>query len=416
MLTRAALMMLMLVALPARAQQDPEQEREEIVDHNDDDRDDAPIDVRWEPGIAARVRAGGGAIGGGDTISPGSGAMSIVAGELTGRLSRGRLLLEVPLEYSHRQTYNTNLTEIRARGGGRVTYRFTPAVRASAEAGLATTWKPDWLDPFQPLDTGGLATTDRYSHWDRRAGADVVVRTSRHERLRVAYDYVLAVYDHDPSFDAIYDPIHLTPWDREMHRIDAAYRVKEGVWKFRAGVELAQWNYFFMFAGDANTGVTHAGSGGEPPNPLLELRVAKPRLEGEVQALDELTVRARYEVELMDDTFQGYLSYTGHHPEVEVRASLPSDIEVSAQAELFWRRYGANSYDYEMDPTHPPLAWGDRRTERLWYFTLQAAKLFGDHWSAVAEAKLAVRRTNYAYAIDWNYVNWLAWTGAEYRY
>jgi hypothetical protein len=69
-----------------------------------------------------------------------------------------------------------------------------------------------------------------------------------------------------------------------------------------------------------------------------------------------------------------------------------------------------------MDPDHPPLAWGDRRAERLGYGSVAASLPLSVHWSAVAEAKLAVRRTNYTYSIDWNYVNWLAWTGAEYRY
>ena len=423
MLMRIAVAAVIVAALPAHAQQqDGEQERDTldgVVDRTDviDEAEVvAPIEMRWEPGLAARVRAGGGAVGGGDTINPGSGALSLFDGELTPRLTRGRLAIEVPLEYTHRQTFNTNLTEIRARGGGRVTYRFTPAIRAAAELGLSATWKPGWSDPFQPLDTGGLATTDRYSHWDRRAGAEVVVRTSRHQRLRVAYDYVLAVYDHDPMFDPIYDPIHLTPWDRERNRVDASYRIKEGIWRFRGGLQVARWQYFFMFAGDANTGITHAGPGGEPPNPLLDLVVVKPRVEAEVKAHPSIGVRARYELEVMTDRFQGYLSYVGHHPEVEVRAALPSQVIVSAQAEVFWRRYGPNSYDYAMDPTRPPLAWGDRREERLWYFGLRAAKIFDDHWSAIAEAKVALRRTNYAYGINWDYVNWFAWTGAEYRY
>src|SRR6185436_2913612 len=105
-----------------------------------------------------------------------------------------------------------------------------------------------------------------------------------------------------------------------------------------------------------------------------------------------VVVRERYELELIQDTFAGYLSYVGHHPELTVAWALPRDAEVSAGVELFLRRYGRHSYDYDMDPTHPPLAWGDRRSERLVYLTLEARVPLAPHWAAVAEAKLASRR------------------------
>jgi hypothetical protein len=429
MLRRAAIAALMLASSTARAEQDPELEREDTertdsTDTADDTAEDTTKvveqpSVPWKTELEARVRAGAGAIRGGDTINPGAGAISIVGGELTAALRRARLELAVPLEYSHRQTFATSLTEVRGRGGGRVSYRFSRQLQATAELGLGAVWKPDWVDPFQPLADGGLATTNRYSHWDRRASAEVVVRPKRRHRVRVAYDYVLSVYDHDPMFDAIYDPIHLAPWDRDMHRVDAEWRLREhdGAWKLRLGAQASRWQYFFLFAGDANTGITHAGPGGEPPNPLLELRALEPRIDVELQVGDWWLVRARYELELMQDPHAGYLSYVGHHPEVTVTWEDPRIGEVKARAELFIRRYGDNSYDYDsMDPMHPPLAWGDRRAERLGYFSLAGRKRLGVHWAGVAEAKLAVRRTNYAYSIDWNYVNYLAWAGAEYRY
>ena len=399
----------------AHAQPDLEQERElQVLESSDVDVDE-PITLRWEPKLVGVVRAGAGAVDG-DTINPGGGALSLVDGHATGSLVRGRLQLDAPLLVRHRQTFGASLSESRVRAGARATYRFTPRVRVSGELAVGSTWKPDWPDPFQRGASGELGATDRYSHWDRLAMLEVVVRPARHQRVRVRYDYALSVYEQDPMFDAIYDPLHLTPWDRETHRLDAVWRMRRGPWKLRAGGELMQRQYFFMFAGDARTGVTHAGPGGEPPNPLLELRSAKPRVEFDIELHPSVLLRARYELELVQDTFEGYLSYVGHHPTVDVTWALPRDSELTARAEIFVRRYGANSYFYEDDPMRPPLAWGDRRAERLGIFELAGRTPITPQLSVVAEAELAARRTNYAYSIDWNYTNWLAWAGVEYRY
>jgi hypothetical protein len=121
----------------------------------------------------------------------------------------------------------------------------------------------------------------------------------------------------------------------------------------------------------------------------------------------------------MQDAYQGYLSYTGHHPRLEASWALPREAELRARADLWVRRYGANSYD-GMDEGRP-LAWGDRRVDVLAELGLAFRKPFAPHWSAVADARLAVRRTNYAslvdtYTIDWSYLNWIGWAGVEYRY
>src|SRR5262249_31632139 len=153
-------------------------------------------------------------------------------------------------------------------------------------------------------------------------------------------------------------------------------------------------------------GVTHAGPGGEPPNPLLELRLVKPRAAVDVDLSNRLRVGAHYELELMQDAFEGYLSYVGHHPEVVATWSSPIG-DLGLRGELYLRRYGANSYTYEMDPDHPSLTFGDRRTERLGFVTATGKRPITDFWSAFVEAKVGGRRTNYAYSIDWNYFNYL---------
>ena len=409
-------MVFVLAPLTAWAQQDPELEAvdrtEDRVEESSELDEPAPIELRWEPDISAELRAGAGALRG-DTINPGRSALSLVEGRVHAGIARGRLSFELPVDFAHRQTFGgASLTESRVRGGVRGTFRFTPRLRLAAELGLAASRKPDWPDPFQEL-----GPTDRYSHWDRNALVEVVARPVRHQRIRVRYDYSLAVYRQDPMFDPIYDPLHLTPWDRDTHRVDAVWRLRRGRWKLRAGAELAQRQYFFTFSGDAKTGVTHTGAGGDPPNPLLQLRWAKPRVEVDVELAEAFLLTARYELELVQDTHDGYLSYAGHHPELALSWALPRESELVARAEVYLRRYGRHSYEFDqMDPTHPPLAWGDRRADRLGIGELTYRLPIAPHWTAIADGKLALRRTNYTYSIDWNYTNWIAWAGAEYRY
>jgi hypothetical protein len=420
-------------AAPAWAQQDPEVEHVDLIEETtttapSDVQDDVTPKPRWDTLVLGHLSAGAGAIGGGDTINPGTGAMSLVDGGLTSMLTRGKLELSAPVTYSYRQTYSTALTDMHGRGGGKLLYRFNRRVKASVELGLGATWKPNWVDPFQPNeDMTAYLTTDRYSHWDRRAAADVDIRPARYQRVHVAYDYTLSVYKHDPNFDAIYQPLHLTPWDRDVHKLDVEWRMthpgkNSRSSTFRVGVEGARWQYFYQFAGDAKTGITHSTSGGEPPNPLLELRSLKPRIESDFSINDAISLRARYELELMQDTYQGYLSYAGHHPQLMMTWHLPRLAELDASVEAYLRAYGRNSYDYQNadDPMHPPFAYGDRRQERLAYgtvdFRMPLPLDWSTHWAGIAQAKIAARKTNYVYGIDWNYFNWMAWTGAEYRY
>jgi hypothetical protein len=123
------------------------------------------------------------------------------------------------------------------------------------------------------------------------------------------------------------------------------YRIRRDRVRLRAGAEVALRRYFFIFSGDRDTGITHVDSRDTPPNPLLELRSVKPRLEAEVEVTAALLVGARYELELVQDAYQGYLSYVGHHPRLDASLALPRDAELRARAELWLRPYGADSYD-----------------------------------------------------------------------
>jgi hypothetical protein len=416
--------LLVTLARIAEAQEEAQQiERSQVRVERDDEpgvNASAPLASPWMPTFQAALRAGAGAMNGAIT-SPGRGALTVLDGNVMGSIDRGRLTLELPIAGGLRQTIGTSLSESHLDGSVRASFKAHARVRLAAQLGVRFVSRPGWPDPFQPVE-GRMAGTDRYGHWDRASLAEVLVRPARRHRLRLRYDYNLAVYRHDPAFDALYDPTHLAPWDQDTHRLDLVWRRRGRGWNLGLGAELARRRYFFAFAGDAVTGATHAGPGGEPPNPLLRLRWINPRAEFDVDLAGGVVVLAgRYEVELVEDVHQGYLSYVGQHPQLSVTWSLPRAARLSARTELFLRRSGKNSYTraagFEVDLDHPPLTWGERRADRLASLELGFRLPLLPHWSAIANSSLAVRRTNYAaYMVRWNYTNWDAWAGAEYFY
>jgi hypothetical protein len=380
------------------------------------------IELGWKRSASVKLKAGAGAIDG-DTITPGRGAMSFVETKVGLGADRGRFGLDLPIELGHRQTFGAALSETKGSAAARASWRFSPRLRVVGELGLRAVWRPDWLDPFQPED-GSLEATDRFSHWDRRAMTEVVARPWRKNRLRLRYDYTLAVYRQDDDFDPIYDPNHLTPWDYEQHRVDVVWRWRGDGVTLRLGNEAAIKRYFFMFARDGHTGLTHAGTGGEPVNPLLELRWLKPRLEGEVELAEGFVlVGGAYEVEIVGDAFEGYQTYLGHHPELTLSLALPREISLEAKGEMFRRRYGKRSYSE--GPDHPPLEWGTRREDWMGAASLTLRVPFAPAWTAVGSGAWRMRRTNYPayqpgvwpstreYDFDWDYDNWSAWLGVE---
>jgi hypothetical protein len=419
--------LVLLLAAPALAQEEmPEEESARRVEPVEE----APltierIELGWKRSFSARLRAGAGAIDG-DTITPGRGAMSFVESKVGLGLDRGKLGLDLPIELAHRQTFGAQLSETKGSAAARGTWRLSPRLRLVGELGVRGTWRPDWLDPFQPNgDT--LEATDRFSHFDRRGMVEVVARPFRKNRLRLRYDYTLAVYRQDDDFDPIYDPNHLTPSDHDQHRVDLVWRWRGDGMTFRVGAEAARRKSFFTFARDGHTGLTHAGTGGEAVNPLLELRWVKPRVEGELELFDGfLQVGAAYEVEIVDDTFEGYQTYLGHHPELTLSLALPREIALEARTEMFRRRYGKRSYS--AGPDHPMLEWGDRREDWIGAANLTLRVPFAPDWTAVASGGWRMRKTNYPgytpnvwpasreYDFDWNYENWNGWMGVETKF
>lgn len=375
-------------------------------------------------GAELRASVSAGALHGEGTVRV-SAPVTIVAAAATPFAERGRFRLELPIEAEHRQAIGSDLDETRGAGDLTLRWRRGPSLRLAGELGVRSVYRPDWPDQYQPLPDGALAPADRFSHFDRRAGVTVAAIPWHHQHVRVSYLYTLVDQKQDPSFEAVVEPGHLTPGDRDEHHLDASWRWYDEGWNAGVGVEAARTAYFFQFARDAGTGATHASPGGPPPNPLYVQQVVEPEVMGGIELADgDLEIGLGYGYEIAADVFQGYYSYRGHHPSGKLTWKV-AGLELGARVDVKLRTYGPGSY--AEGPMHPPLAYGNRRVDRRGTFGLSARYPL-DSWIAlVADASLTVRRTNFPtyvpgmfpatrqYDIDWNYDNWAMTAGVEVR-
>lgn len=376
----------------------------------------------WNGDLTVRARAVAGALSGRSTLRTNG---VLVDGEVatTPAIERGRWRLELPLEIGHRETPGAELRETRGALDLEARWRRGPRFRIENRAGLRAVWRPDWLDEYQP-GAGGLMTTDRYSHWDRRLETAVAAIPVRHQHARLALAYERVDHAEDPTYDPIDAPTHLVPGDHDQVGLDGSWRYLGDGWSVRGGFELERERWFHAYSRDAGTGLTHAGTGGPPPNPLYREISFEPSAGGELDLLGErLELSASYGYLIVSDRYQGYYSSRAHHPELDV-AWKQGGLELHAGFDALVRAYGPGSYAPGVD--HPPLDdGGDRRVDRKLSTRLRARWAVGRQWAVVAAGEMTQRRTNFpdyvpgvfpdtrAYDIRWDYTNWELTAGIE---
>lgn len=368
----------------------------------------------------AKVAVTVGALSGWTTLRA-SGAAIEVAADVDPTLVRGRWQLDLDVAAGHRQVIGADLDETRGALDLGVRWKRGPDLRIDGGAGVRGAWRGGWADQYQPV-AGGLAPTDRYSSWERRVALGLTAIPLRHQHAHVGARYRVIDLRADPNFDAVGEPTHLVPSDRQAIELDGSWRYHGEGWKAGVGLEVDHADYDFEFARDAGTGLTHAGAGGPPPNPLYAEWTVEPSIGGDVDVTGEVTLGASYGYEIVDDVYQGYYSTHGHHPELEASWHRGA-LELDAKAGLWWRTFGPGSY--AVGNGHPPLDAGTRRNDHRGRLALAARWALGAHLTAIASGELIVRRSNFpdyepgvfpanrAYAIDWDYTNAVVAVGVE---
>jgi hypothetical protein len=340
-------------------------------------------------------------------------------------LLSGPFRLRVPIGLSHSQTFGASLPELRASLDVEGRYRPSPRLRVEVSGGVLGVWRPGWPDLYQPLLTGAHAPTSRNSYFEGHLGAAVAGIPIRHHHARLSYEYASADYADDAAYDPVDAPTHLVPSDHGDHTIDAAWHYLGEGWKLGGRLEVVRRNWYSTFARDSGTGLTHAGPGGLPPNPLQVVWSVEPSVDAQVEVADgKLKLGGSYGLEVDSDAWQGYYSYVGQHPGLELKWKATRELRIALDAQVSWRDYGSGSY--AAGPSHPPLESGSRRWDRRVEVGLDARYRLGSAFALTFEATWEHRRTNFPdyvpgvfpstqqYDIRWDWDDARVLVGLEY--
>lgn len=370
------------------------------------------VDVGWLQGLTTR---------------PVHTPMLLAHGEISPGFANRRWDLRLPVQLQQRETFAAHLDETQGSAALRVENKPLAWLKWAAQGELHGALRLNWPDQYQPQADGSLQSTDRYSYYERRVGAQLTLHPMRGHWADLAYRYRLADYRQDPAFDPIAAPSHLVPSDNERHEIELFWRWVQRPVKVKLGAQAFTKTSFFYFSRDAHTGSTHAGAGGAPPNPLQQLRGIEPQAELTWRVIDKkLQLTIGYGLPLVEDPFQGYYSSVGHHPWLGISSEPRRQYQIGLKAETWLVRYGSNSY--QAGPGHPPLTSGDRRVDRKLALTLEGSLPVVKHLRATAQVKYVLRDTNFPpyepgvfpasrqYDIEWNYQNVAATVGLAYTW
>ena len=120
-----------------------------------------------------------------------------------------------------------------------------------------------------------------------------------------------------------------------------------------------------------------------------------------------------------DDTYEGYYSYSGPHPRLRAEWAVTRPLSLAADAQAWWLTYGPNS--------RTNTDGGARRYDRRVALGAEMRYALGSGVSFLGEASWRGRTTNYPdyvpgvpsatqeYDVDWDYDNYRAGAGLEWR-
>lgn len=334
------------------------------------------------------------------------------------------LELATSLAIADREAFQGELTERSGKAELELTLRTSNRLRVTLSTEGRVTSRPDWPDLYQPRGDGTLGPTDRFSHLDVGGGLALTAIPIAHWHTHLDLAATRRDYVTDPMY-SLSRPTHIPPKDHVEMSAKADVRYFGEGWKAGGGIDIGYRSYASIYARDAGTGLTHAGAGGPPPNPLYRVATFEPQLDGDLDLAGGAgELDASYGYEIVNDLFQGYYTYRGHHPKAKLRWRF-GQVEITIKTELAWRTYGKDSY--AMGSNHPALTFGDRRVDRRWSASLTPRYAVTRALAITGDVDYSIRRTNFPdyvpglfpdtqeYDIAWNYQNLVATVGVEYR-
>ncbi len=296
----------------------------------------------------------------------------------------------LPVDLSHRQTFGFALAESRGKLGLRARHK-TDMHRVLLYAGAYGAWRPGWLDPYQPDVHGEPTPTDRHSYASPRLRAQWDLLPWDGHRFVLEAQLRRPDYLEDPDYDPELAPTHIVPGDHLRTTTEARWRRDWERWRLELGSTAELRAYSQTYARDAGTGLTHASS--DEPNPLYRVLDLEPRARLRWEP-GPLTLRASYGLEIVQDLFEGYYSYRGHHPGLKLSLDASDAVSVTARGELWLRRFGPDSY--AEGGSHIALDDdGERRWDRRGKGGLELDYRVSERWSANLGLEARFRETNF---------------------
>ncbi len=383
--------------------------------------------------VDADARLGVGALtGDGIHRSPDGGpsAMSVVAVDMEPSLEWTMLTLSLPSKVEHRETWGGHLSRSTASSSLALEFKPMRQFRSTVEVGVAASSRPEWLDPYQPIDNlpdTGLIATDRRGRFDTIVGARLMAVPWSKTFARLNYNFTRSATVKDPAFDAIERPNHLTPRDNDEHTLRGSFKTTLGSLKPSLGVSVFRREWFFVFARDAGSGATHAGPGGDPPNSLQTFHGLDVEPEAQLSLLNEAVVLdVGWRLRVVDDLYDGYYSRVENRFSMGVETTTgPPELSLETKTRFDVNEVIYGDQAYAAGGRHPPLDYGDRRELRRSTLSVSARFPAKAAVHVFAEVAATAQVTNFpdyatgvfpttqAYEVDWDYQTARALIGLE---
>ena len=300
--------------------------------------DDAPGTAGWKLGRVDLGAYAGAFDGLG--VRRDSGGAALLEGGVTPKFRSGDWTVEVPVRLKHQQTFGASLDSTYGSAYLTANRRVAKGVRLGGTVGFSGNYRPDWPDLYQPIPPDGarVGSTDRYSYFAWHLRLHLTATPLPHNVLRLKYKYAHYGYTRDPNYDPTLSRVHLAPRDNGQHQLEASWRVHRDGYSVAAQLDVGRRNDEVLLARTAGTG------GVSSRHPYQTLNTVEPSVDLNLKRLgDRFDVSLTYGYQVQDDTYQGYYSYSGHHPRIVVDYAVTSRLSTRVKGELWWREYGASS-------------------------------------------------------------------------
>jgi len=297
------------------------------------------------------------------------------------------------------------------------------------DVGYLLSLRPSWPDLYQPnpLNFGGTADpkfgaylpTDRNSYQRFTPEINYTFTMIKDLEILAGTGFVRNIENTDPAFDPNV-PTHITPSSYSGFFVNAEVKykgIKHIEIEFTNRFESA--NYDTALARDALTGKTHYAT---TPNPKYKDTNNKSTLAVSLEFKKiKLEIKPFFAYDINTDSFQGYYSYTGLEPGIEIRQKLGAfryALKISGDFQTF----GPNSYDAAKTLD------GKALFKNYLKGSLELTYRLNKHFELFAEGDMLMKTTNYPpyvpgvnpakrnYDINFAFNNYSAHAGVSYKF